>query len=140
MNVVGVYGGASDNLDIKNNLVINSNTAYSYYPNQLIHTENAATISNLTVLNNSTTNLDPGSLLTSILGLPIPNPLINLAILSNPAVNSTGLRPQPYYMPSSGSSLINAGLNVGYPYLGSAPDIGAAESGAVSNASFRRLA
>src|SRR5882762_5325995 len=132
MNVVGVYGGASDNIDIKNNLVINSNTGYNYYPNQLVHTEPGATISSLTVLNNSTTNLDAGSLITSLLNLL--NPLINLTTLSNPAVTKTGNRPMPYYVPASGSSLINAGLNVGYAYLGSAPDIGAYESGAPSNA------
>jgi len=134
MNVIGVYGGASDNIDIKNNLVINSNTSYNYYPNQLIHTEPSATITNLQVLNNSTTNLDPGSLLTSIIALPVPNPLINLNVLSNPSVTKTGVRPQPYYVPSAGSSLINAGVNVGYSYIGSSPDIGAYESGTVSNA------
>src|SRR5258708_4987377 len=131
MNVVGVYGGASDNIDIKNNLVINSNTGYNYYPNQLVHTEPTATITNLTVLNNSTTNLDPGSLITSLLSLL--NPLINLTVLTNPSITKTGNRPTPYYIPASGSSLIDAGLNVGYTYLGSKPDIGAYESGATSN-------
>jgi len=90
MNVVGVYGGSSDNIDIKNNLVINSNTSYNYYPNQLVHTEPGATVTNLTVLNNSTTNLDPGSLITSLINLL--NPLINLTTLSNPAVTKTGNR------------------------------------------------
>src|SRR5258706_8840587 len=132
MSVVGVYGGSSDNIDIKNNLVINSNTSYNYYPNQLLHTEPGATVTNLTVLNNSTTNLDPGSLITSLINLL--NPLINLTTLSNPAITKTGNRPTPYYIPAAGSSLIDAGLNVGYPFTGSAPDIGAFESGAVSNA------
>jgi len=126
MNVVGVYGGTSDNLDIKNNLVINSSTGYNYYPNQLIHTENGATIDRLQVLNNSTTNLDAGSVLTSVLGI-LQSPLINLNVLTNPAVRKTGDRPQPYYLPASGSSLINAGLDVGLPFAGSAPDIGAYE-------------
>ena len=128
MNVVGVYGGTSDKLDVKNNLVINSNTGYSYYPNQFIHTENGAVINNLQVLNNSITNLDAGNLLTSLLGLLVQNPLINLTTLPNPAVTKTGTRPQPYYLPAAGSSLVNAGLNVGLPYQGSAPDIGAYES------------
>src|SRR5258706_7300962 len=131
MNVVGVYGGSSDNIDIKNNLVINSNTSYNYYPNQLVHAEPGATVTVLTVLNNSTTNLDPGSLINSLLS--ILNPLTNVTVLSNPAVTKTGNRPTPYYIPASGSSLINAGLNVGFPYTGSAPDIGAYESGAVAN-------
>ncbi len=131
MNVVGLYGGSSDNIDIKNNLVINSNTGYSLYPNQLIHTENGATITtnSLQVLNNSTANLDPGSLITSLLSLL--NPLINLTNLPNPAVTKTGSRPTPYYMPAAGSSLINAGLNVGLLYSGSAPDIGAYESDSI---------
>src|SRR5258708_38728341 len=123
MNVVGLYGGASDNIDVKNNLVINSNTSYNYYPNQFIHTEPGATITNLQVLNNSTSNLDPGSLLTSIIALPVPNPLINLNVLSNPSVTKTGARPQPYYVPSAGSSLINARVNIGCSYIGACPDI-----------------
>jgi hypothetical protein len=126
MNVVGLYGGTSDNLDIKNNLVINSNTRYNYYQNQLIHTENGAVVNQLQVLNNSTTNLDGGNVLASVLGL-LQNPLINLNVLPNPAVSKAGSRPQPYYFPVAGSSLINAGLDVGFPYIGSAPDIGAYE-------------
>ncbi|MBI1767585.1 MAG: T9SS type A sorting domain-containing protein [Bacteroidetes bacterium] len=128
MNVVGLYGGISDNIDIKNNLVINSNTGYNFYPNQLIHTENGAAITSgsLQVLNNSTTNLDPGSLITSLLGLL--NPLINLTVQPNPAITKSGSRPSPYYIPAPGSSIINAGLNVGFLYAGSAPDIGAYES------------
>jgi len=59
MNVVGLYGGSSDNLDIKNNLVINSNTAYNTIRISWSTRKAAPTISNLQVLNNSTTNLDP---------------------------------------------------------------------------------
>jgi hypothetical protein len=130
MNVVGVYGGTSDNLDIKNNLVLNSNTSYNYYQNEFIHSEHAATIGNLQVLNNSTTNLGAGSLLASLLGFLLPNPLINLDVLPDPSVSKTGIRPQPFYLPATGSSLINAGRDVGFPYAGSAPDIGAYEFGA----------
>jgi hypothetical protein len=132
MNVVGVYGGSSDNIDIKNNLVINSNTGYNYYPNQLVHTEPGATITNLTVLNNSTTNLAPGSLIQSLINLL--NPLINLAVLSNPSVIQSGIRPSPFYIPAAGSSLIDGGRNVGFSYNGSAPDIGAYETDGASNA------
>ncbi|GHN02626.1 hypothetical protein WSM22_41150 [Cytophagales bacterium WSM2-2] len=129
MNVVGVYGGSSENIDIRNNLVINSNTGYSFYPNELLHTESGATISNLTVLNNSTSNLDPGSLIASLVDLL--NPYIKLNVLTNPSITKTGSRPTPYYVPATGSSLINAGLNVGYEFAGAAPDIGAFESGPV---------
>lgn len=46
----------------------------------------------------------------------------------SPGVTGSGNRPDPYYRPSSaGSNLVNAGIIVGLPYSGSAPDIGAFE-------------
>jgi hypothetical protein len=124
MNVIGVYGGASDNIDVKNNLFMDNNTSYSYYPNQFIHTENGATISTLTVKNNSFVRLPVGT----VAGAYASN------LTSDPLITKTGNRPDPYYMPKVGSPLINAGLNIGYPFTGSAPDIGASEYGGVSNA------
>lgn len=119
-NVVGVYGGSSNNVDVKNNLIINSNTGYNYYPNQLVHYENGATISGLQVasnlLNNLTTSGVVGSILNNLLG-------------NDPKIQKTGVRPTPYYVPSSGSPLIDGGVNVGLPFNGSKPDIGAFESG-----------
>jgi chitodextrinase len=73
--------------------------------------------------------VDPGNLLTTLLGLL--NPLINLTVLPNPAVTKTGSRPTPYYIPAAGSSLIDAGRNVGFLFGGSAPDIGAYESDSI---------
>lgn len=128
MNVVGVYGGTSDNVEIKNNLVINSNTGYSYYQNQLIHRENGAVINNLQVRNNLMNNLDlnVSGLLGGTLGLLDPL-LKNLT--SDPKIKKTGSRPEPYYVPDSGSPLINGGTDVGLDFNGPAPDIGAYESG-----------
>ena len=122
MNVVGVYGGVSDNVDVKNNLFINNNTAYSYYPNQLVHLENGATVNTLTVMNNSFYQLPIGT----VAGTYSNN------LTSDPLITLTGVRPDPYYMPKSGSPLIDAGLNVGYAYQGSAPDIGAYETGSTN--------
>jgi Bacterial Ig domain len=119
MNVVGLYGGASDNIDVKNNLFINNNTGYSYYPNQFVHMENGATLNTLTVQNNSFSGLPIGS----VIGTYTNNQT------SDPQITKTGNRPDPYYTPKVGSSLIDAGLNVGYPYIGSLPDIGANEFG-----------
>jgi hypothetical protein len=49
---------------------------------------------------------------------------------ASPGINNTGNRPSPYYVPSSNSSnLADAGINVGLPYKGSAPAIGAFEPG-----------
>ena len=122
MNVVGLYGGASDNVDVKNNLFIDNNTGYSYYPNQLIHLENGATLNTLTVQNNSFSRLPVGS---------TPGSYQNNQT-SDPQINKTSNRPDPYYMPKVGSPLINTGLNLGYTFVGSAPDIGAYEYNAVS--------
>lgn len=123
MNVIGLYGGISDNLDLKNNLVINSNTSYNYYRNQLIHMEGGATVNGLQILNNSTAGIDTG------LSLIAPSQVISA--FTNPSITKVLPRPQPYYVPATGSSLINAGINVGYTYVGSAPDIGAYETGIV---------
>ncbi|GFO61688.1 hypothetical protein GMST_40130 [Geomonas silvestris] len=44
-----------------------------------------------------------------------------------PQLTGSGARPDPYYRSSTGSNLIDAGVNVGLAYSGSAPDIGAFE-------------
>lgn len=102
MNVIGVYGGVSENIEVKNNLVINSNTAYSYYRNQLIHVEGGATISGLQILNNSVEGIDPG--------IPLIGPTQAINSFPNPAITKILPRPKPYYVPAVGSSLINAGI------------------------------
>jgi len=132
MNVVEFNGGSSDNIDIKNNLVINSNTGYNYYPNQLVHTEPGATISNLTVLNNSTTNLDAGSLINSLLSLL--NPLINLKVLTNlPLPNR---KPSHSLLYTRERKFVDRRWPQCWIYLPRiVPDIGANESGATANVS-----
>lgn len=118
MNVVGVYGGVCENVSMANNLIINSNTAYNYYTNSLIHLENGATINTLSVKNNSLTNLSIGT----VTGTYLSN-----TILSDPLILKTGDRSTQYYKPKSNSPLIDAGVNVGFSFLGKAPDIGAFE-------------
>jgi hypothetical protein len=132
MNVVGVYGGTSENVDVRNNLVINTNTGYSYYHNQLIHRENGAVLNNLQVNNNILNNLDlnVGGLLGGVLG--ILNPILNNST-SDPQISKAGDRPEPYYVPLTGSPLIDAGTDVGFTYQGAAPDIGAYEFGNAAN-------
>lgn len=55
-----------------------------------------------------------------------PNNLVTTNNLTgNPGLTKSGAKPDPYFRPSSSSSLVvNAGTNVGLPYSGSAPDIG----------------
>ncbi len=46
----------------------------------------------------------------------------------NPDLMKSGVRPDPYYQPTGGSAnLVDAGINVGLPFNGSSPDIGAYE-------------
>ena len=123
MNVVGLYGGTSDNVDIQNNLFMDNNTGYSYYPNQLVHLENNAVLATLAVKNNLFSKLPVGS---------IPGTYQN-NITTDPLINFAGLRTDPYYLPKAGSPLIDAGVNLGFSYLGSAPDIGAFEYAVVTN-------
>jgi hypothetical protein len=118
MNVVGMYGGASDNITIQNNLFINNNTGYSYYTNSLVHMENGATTSTLIIKNNLFDKLSIGSLS----GATYQN---NLS--GDPQIVKTGNRPDAYYTPMAGSPLIHAGLNMELSLLGSTPDIGAIE-------------
>ena len=115
MNVVGLYGGTSENVNVENNLIINNNTAYSFYPNSLVHMENGAVLNALVVENNLLFNLPVGT---------VPGTYSsNLA--SDPQIDDAGTRPSPYYLPKTGSPLIQAGLNVGLTFVGSAPNIGA---------------
>jgi parallel beta-helix repeat protein len=119
-NVIGLYGGQSEDVFIQNNLLINSNTRYSYYPNSLIHMENGATLNTLQVKNNLFDRLPVGT---------VPGTYANNQTV-NPQIKKTGDRADQYYIPLVGSPLIDRGLNLGsisLPIFGSAPDIGAFE-------------
>jgi hypothetical protein len=118
MNVIGLYGGTSENVEVINNLFINNTTSYNYYPNSVIHLEGGAQINNLQVKNNL---LDKLSIGTISGGLYVNN------LTGNPHINKTGERADPHYRPKAGSPLIDAGINTGFTYNGSAPDIGAFE-------------
>jgi len=45
-----------------------------------------------------------------------------------PEFVQSGARPDPYYRPKPGSNLIDRGVNVGIPFQGAAPDLGAFEN------------
>ncbi|MBA4053524.1 MAG: hypothetical protein C0490_02320, partial [Marivirga sp.] len=110
-------GGVGENINIKNNLVINSNTSYAWYPNRFISLEKASSIKNLQVSNNLFYKLPIGT---------IPGTYTNNLTI-DPKITGSGARPTPYYLPLPGSPLIDAGVNVGLPFQGAAPDIGAHE-------------
>lgn len=112
-------GGIGENINIKNNLIINSNTSYTWYPNKLISLEKGSSVKNLQVTNNLLHKLPIGS---------VPgNYSNNLTV--DPKVTKSGNRPNPYYVPLTGSPLINAGTNVGLAFKGANPTIGAHENG-----------
>jgi len=116
-NLIAIYGGASENVEIINNLIINSTTEYSFYENKLVHLENAV-LNNLKVMHNFLVNQPAGT----VTGTYKNN------ITGDPKINKAGSRPFPYYLPLKGSPVIDFGMNVGLPYKGSGPDIGAYES------------
>jgi len=117
-NIIATYGGTSENIELRNNLIINGNTSYNYYPNKLVHLENS-TMSNLQVTNNFLVNQSQGS---------VPGTYANNKS-GDPMIAKSGARTTPYYLPLQGSPLVDAGVNVGYPFQGNAPDMGAFEYG-----------
>jgi hypothetical protein len=117
MNVIGIYGGTSDNVDVKNNLIINNSWNLNHYPNEFIHVENSAQINGLYVRNNLLWKMAMGN----VAGTYSDNKT------QDPNIQGSGNRPGNYYMPNGNSPLINAGLSTGNAFSGSAPDIGAME-------------
>jgi hypothetical protein len=116
-NVIGVYHGAGSSVYIKNNIFINNNSSYGWYQNQLIRLENGAYMSDLQVANN----------IFYKLAIPKMSGTFTKNQSINPQVQQSGSRPNPFYIPMSGSPVINAGTYVGFSYTGTGPDIGAYE-------------
>ncbi|MEX1239966.1 MAG: Ig-like domain-containing protein, partial [Cyclobacteriaceae bacterium] len=117
MNVIGLYGGTSENVNVVNNLFINNNTAYSYYANTLIHMENGSVVNNLAVKNNFFDSLSAGS----VSGTYSNN------LEGDPKIYKKDQRPTPYYQPTPGSPLLGAGLTDSTGFNGMTADIGAFE-------------
>src|SRR5690606_21155931 len=103
MNVIGLYGaGTSTGISVRNNLIINSNTGYSYYPNRLINLERGASVSGLSVINNLIHKMDVGS-------VPGGNYQNNLTV--DPKIKRTGARNgKDYYAPAAGSPVLGKGI------------------------------
>lgn len=119
-------GGISEDVVIRNNLIINSNKAYSHYPNRFISLENGARITNLVVENNLLHNLD----------LIAPAGVIRNNICADPKIKATGPRPYPYYLPDSKSPLIDGGTYIRRASESEHCGIGAYESAELSKSFF----
>lgn len=119
--IIGLRTGTNRNIEIKNNLIINSNSGST--ANKLVSVASGATLQGLQVANNLLYRLDAGNVAGSY-----SNNITGV----EPQINASGNRPNPYYLPKTGSPLIDKGLNLGYPFSGSAPDIGAYELGSTT--------
>jgi hypothetical protein len=119
-------GGVSEDVVIKNNLIINSNTAYSHYANRFINLEKQATIKDLVVENNYLCNLPLGKL----------NGIVKNNLSGDPKIKRIGTRPFPYYLPASKSPLINAQPDRRRSFTHQSSSIGAYESSELSQSFF----
>ena len=106
---------SSSNVNVKNNVIWG---AVSGGTNSLWWVLSGNTFSNVNVTHNDFYNIT----VNHPAGVTQSNNNTN-----NPAMNKTGLKPSPFYIPINGGNLNDAGTNVGLPYLGAAPDIGAYE-------------
>jgi gliding motility-associated-like protein len=119
IDILAFYGDRpSSDIKIKNNLIIDNTTGpYESHSPKLIFNSKGAQISRLEVANNFFQNMAVGN---------VPG-TYSSNLSGDPQITKSGNRPDPYYMPRSGSPLIDKGVDVGFPYSGSAPDIGALE-------------
>jgi hypothetical protein len=61
------------------------------------------------------------------------SPSVYSNLYTSPGIQWSGLKPTPYYFPAnSTANIVDAGTNVGLPFSGSAPDIGAYEYNGVT--------
>lgn len=111
--------GVVDGLDIRNNVFTDSG--------YIMMGGDTKTLKNVTFSNNLLYN--PRVKLTGVWtnwGATKPT---NFIIINNkagnPGFNNSGPIPRPFYAPSRKSILLDAGVNVGLPFTGSAPNIGA---------------
>lgn len=112
-------GGVADNVKIENNLIINSNSSYKWYPNKLMSLVNNASFKNSLVKNNFFQRLNLDS---------IPGVIYTDNYVGDPLIQKKGDRPTPYYLLIEGSPLIDLGTPIGEEkFSGKAPDIGAFE-------------
>jgi len=117
-------GGSISGTEVTNNVFLNNDVAIQ------TNTGSGAALNNSQIKNNVYNNV--GQFVSH--QNATPTNWVQTGNLSGAAgLTLSGGYPNPFYQPSaSGSLVVNAGLNVGLPYLGSAPDIGAYEFGSYS--------
>ena len=114
--------GLVKDTSIKNNIFMN-------VPNALV-TKGGSQIQNTEIAYNFYT----GDILLE--NTPTSNLTASNNMQTSPNINNSGNRPAPFYEANGiNSNIVDAGIAVGLAYLGSAPDIGAYENGAVLSVS-----
>ena len=114
----GLQLNSANGVEVKNNVFINSEGA---------DVENG---SGVTFQNNLKYHTNPQKTSWNLVGGPT---LGSGNVFGNPGFKNTGARADTYYQPASSSSfVVNKGINVGLPYIGSSPDLGRWEFGATS--------
>ena len=116
---IAIIDGAGDidNIYIKNNIFMTVNMGVLIYPNS--HSVSGVEFTNNVVYNGKgfTSDMSSG-------GFSVVKDNFTFA----PDINATGQVPYPYYTPKGqAANIVNRGVNVGIPFSGSAPDIGAYE-------------
>lgn len=117
VNLVGVYGGRSNDVSIMNNLVINAGPGNASSFKEVLYIERGATLDGVEISNNFFEQLSPGEV----------KKYARHNYTGKHGIVASGNKPMPYYMPRRGSRLIDAGRDVGYAYEGKMPDVGAYE-------------
>jgi len=109
------FSGTLTGAKIQNNLIIGAMTAPIY-----VYNVTNTLIDHNWFYNNGNNN----DVKISENGTTVTNNIKGTA----PGITGSGKQPDPYYRPAgSSSNLVDAGVNVGLPYVGSAPEIGAYE-------------
>ncbi|GCE25148.1 hypothetical protein KDA_06320 [Dictyobacter alpinus] len=123
---IKIYNNVFDNMG--NGLTLDNANGVDVKNNVFLNTLGADVEggSNVTFMNNLKYHTDPQKAGWNLTGGPT---LGSGNLLGNPGFKNTGNRWDTYYQPASSSSLVvDAGVDVGLPFNGSAPDIGRWES------------
>jgi hypothetical protein len=111
-------GAVGIDILLKNNLAMNGNTGSDGHPTKLVSLLQGAGVRDLTVENNFLQGFSIGD----------SQGRIQNNAVGDPGITRHGLRPYPFYSPTPSSPLIDAGQDVGLPFIGTAPDVGAYET------------